>query len=212
MIRFLYHQEPFDQKRYDSTVLSIREAREKINMHLASPEKNIVLYCIDTLFEIINEGNKQKIIDFADAIHNIPEIYTHKRNLYSFRKELKAFQKKYGKQYFAFISEVHLVSSHLLSVLLAILSSLFLALTVESGLLCASAIISPFYSGGKDLYFLVGICALSAIAVILTFAKNVGLLLDIKNRKCAIIIDTAILIATFFPFWLLCELCLKSIF
>ena len=72
MIRFLHHQEPFDQKRYDSTVLSIREAREKINMHLASPEKNIVLYCIDTLFEIINEGNKQKIIDFADAIHNIP--------------------------------------------------------------------------------------------------------------------------------------------
>ena len=73
-------------------------------MHSAPSEKNILLYCIDTLFEILNEGDKQKNFDFADAIHNIPEIYMQKRNLYSFRKELKAFQKKYGKHYFAFIN------------------------------------------------------------------------------------------------------------
>ena len=106
MIRFMQYQESFDQEKYDSTVLSIREARKKINMHSAPAENNILLYCIDTLFEIINEGDKQKIFDFADAIHNIPEIYMQKRNLYSFRKELKAFQKKYGKQYFPFIDTV----------------------------------------------------------------------------------------------------------
>ena len=106
MIRFMQYQDSFDQEKYDSTVLSIREARKKINMHSAPAEKNILLYCIDTLFEILNEGDKQKIFDFADAIHNIPEIYMQKRNLYSFRRELKAFQKKYGKHYFAFINGV----------------------------------------------------------------------------------------------------------
>ena len=106
MIRFMQYPDSFDQEKYDSTVLSIREARKKINMHSVPAEKNILLYCIDTLFEILNEGDKQKIFDFADAIHNIPEIYMQKRNLYSFRKELKAFQKKYGKHYFAFINEV----------------------------------------------------------------------------------------------------------
>ena len=88
MIRFMQNPDSFDQEKYDSTVLSIREARKKINMHSAPAEKNILLYCIDTLFEILNEGDKQKIFDFADAIHNIPEIYMQKRNLYSFRKEL----------------------------------------------------------------------------------------------------------------------------
>ena len=106
MIRHMQHPDCFDQERYDSTLLSIREARKKINMHSAPAERNILLYCIDTLFEILNEGDKQKIFDFADTIHNIPEIYMQKRNLYSFRKELKAFQKKYGKHYFAFINEV----------------------------------------------------------------------------------------------------------
>ena len=60
MIRFMQYQDSFDQEKYDSTVLSIREARKKINMHSSSAEKNILLYCIDTLFEIINEGDKQK--------------------------------------------------------------------------------------------------------------------------------------------------------
>ena len=106
MIRFLQQQDSFDQERYDSTLLSIIEARQKIKMHSAPAEKSILLYCVDTLFEIINEDDKQKVFDFADAIHNIPEIYMQKRNLYSFRKEFKAFQKKYGKHYFAFINEV----------------------------------------------------------------------------------------------------------
>lgn len=106
MIRFLQHQGSFNQENYDATVSSIKGARKRIVMHSAPAEKKILLYCIDTLFEILKEGDKQKIFDFADAIHNIPEIYMQKRNLYSFRRELKAFQNKYGKHYFPFIDEV----------------------------------------------------------------------------------------------------------
>ena len=106
MIRFMQFHEAAKREKYDTTVLSVREARRKIFMHSPPAEKKVLLYCIDTLFEIINEGDAQKTFDFADAIHNIPEIYMQKRNLYSFRKELKAFQKKYGKHYFPFINEI----------------------------------------------------------------------------------------------------------
>ena len=105
-IRFLQYPSEFDQEKYDAAILSIRDARKKINQRSAPAEKKILLYCIDTLFNILDEGDKQKIFDFSDAIHNIPEIYMQKRNLYSFRRELKAFQKKYGKKYFPFIDEV----------------------------------------------------------------------------------------------------------
>ena len=106
MIRFLQDEKSYTQEQYDSTILSIKAAREKIRMHSPAFEKRVLLYCIDTLFVILNEGEKQKIFDFTDAIHNIPEIYMQKRNLYSFRKELKGFQKKYGKEYFPFIDKI----------------------------------------------------------------------------------------------------------
>ncbi len=106
MIRFLQDSTSFDQAQYDETVLSIKEARKKITAHSTPQERKILLYCIDTLHEIIGEGDPKKIYDFADTIHNIPEIYTQERDLYSFRKELDSFRNKYGKQYFPFINEV----------------------------------------------------------------------------------------------------------
>ena len=47
MIRFMQYPDSFDQENYDSTVLSIREARKKINKHSSSTEKNILLYSIN---------------------------------------------------------------------------------------------------------------------------------------------------------------------
>ena len=102
MIRYLMYNNSVDTDEYNKVILSISESRQKIYSHSTPSEKKVLLYCIDTLFDIINEGDREKIIDFTDAIHNIPEIYMQKRNLNSFRKEFKAFQKKYGKQYFPF--------------------------------------------------------------------------------------------------------------
>ena len=56
---------------------------------------NLLLYCIDTLFEIIQENNREKTFDFADLIHNMPEIYLSKRNIKSFKREIRIFNKKY---------------------------------------------------------------------------------------------------------------------
>jgi len=64
--------------------------------------RDILLYCIDQLFVIVAEGDAQKVFDYTDAIHNIPELCMQKRTLRSFCRELKAFRKKYGKTYFPF--------------------------------------------------------------------------------------------------------------
>ena len=58
------------------------------------------MYCINTLLEIIDENNEKKIFDFADTIHNMPEICLGKCNIYSFAQEITEFQKMYGKGYF----------------------------------------------------------------------------------------------------------------
>ena len=44
MIRFLQYQDAWDQEKYDSTVLSIRQSRKKIDMHSAplSSHKNVL--------------------------------------------------------------------------------------------------------------------------------------------------------------------------
>lgn len=102
----LQNEDSYDQLKYGATIISIKEARKKISMHSAPAEKEILIYCIDTLFELLDEGNKQKISDFADAACNIPEIYMNNRNLYSLRKKLKAFQRKYGENYFYFMDKV----------------------------------------------------------------------------------------------------------
>lgn len=95
-----------DQEKYVTAISSIKEARRKINMYSAPDEKKILLYCIDTLFEILNEGDEKKLFAYTGVIRNIPEIYMQKRNLYSFRQEIRAFQRKYGKHYFTFIDEI----------------------------------------------------------------------------------------------------------
>lgn len=110
-IRRMYGDERLDTKQdsadeYRAVIESIRMARIQMEYDTSTSEKQILLYCVDTLFDVLEEGNRQKIFDFADAIHHIPELYLRERNLYSFRAELKTFQEKYGKTYFPFIDKV----------------------------------------------------------------------------------------------------------
>lgn len=105
-IRFCYSGADFDREWHDKTITQLRASRKKIHAQTRGQEKEVLLYCIDTLFAILNEGDRQKVWDFADAVHNVPEIYMQTRNLYSFRLEFRTFQRKYGKQYFPFIHKI----------------------------------------------------------------------------------------------------------
>jgi len=99
-IRHLFSGDCNDKLLLEETVADIKKIRAKIIKKNNIEEKYLILYCIDTLLEIINENNEKKIFAFADTIHNMPEICLGKRNIYSFTQEILAFQKIYGKDYF----------------------------------------------------------------------------------------------------------------
>lgn len=67
-------------------------------------QNDILLYCIETLFRIIDEGDGKKVNDFADAVHNMPEICMGLRPLYTFYPEILGFRQRYGEEYFPFFN------------------------------------------------------------------------------------------------------------
>lgn len=100
IIRHLHTEDNFNKVLLEECTDRIKTARNEVYKLSQKEDVKFLLYCIDSLLEIIEERNTQKICDFADAIHNVPEIYVGKRNLYSFGEEMLAFRKKYGKKYF----------------------------------------------------------------------------------------------------------------
>lgn len=104
-IRSLHSVGGYNRKRFDNTIKRIKSARDSLVNERTGKNNRFLLYCIDTLFEIIAEGNREKIFDFADTIHNMPEIYLNLRNEISFLPEIENFRRKYGDFYFKDILE-----------------------------------------------------------------------------------------------------------
>ena len=77
--------------------------------HSTPVQEETLLYCIDTLLELLDEGDYEKIASFADAIHNIPEYFATKKQLTSWdmRVEFSGFEKRYGKAYLAKVWDLH---------------------------------------------------------------------------------------------------------
>ena len=91
-IRHIASSSKMDSNKLVAVLGDIRFCRKQIEKKSPKKERQILLYCIDTLLCIVDEGNRQKLYDFADTVHNIPEIFMGKRNFYSFRKEFSAFR------------------------------------------------------------------------------------------------------------------------
>ena len=89
-----------DQDLLKDTLNRIRDYEKYIMDNRLGSECPILLYCIKTLFEIGAENNKKKMYDFADTIHNMPEIYLGERTYDSFLLEIKSFRDIYGDSYF----------------------------------------------------------------------------------------------------------------
>ena len=102
----LYGQERLDETELLLILNDIREARKKIKTNSQKNEKEVLLYCIDTLFLLKNEGETEKILDYVFVIKDIPKVYMQRRNLYSFVGEIKRFRRKYGEEFFPFINSI----------------------------------------------------------------------------------------------------------
>ena len=107
LVRHAYAEnEEVGHNKLDSAFGELRFARKIIDKKSPAHEKKLLLYCIDTLLSLVAEGDRQKIHDFADTVHNMPEIFMGKRNYHSFRNEIKHFRSKYGEEYFSGFNKV----------------------------------------------------------------------------------------------------------
>ena len=99
-IRYIHSDGCYDRDLLCNAIKNIQSARAAIAKDPSNKNDSLLLYCIDTLLKFINEGNKKKIFDFADTIHNMPEIPLGKRDFKSFKHDINRFRGKYGKSYF----------------------------------------------------------------------------------------------------------------
>lgn len=106
-IRFLFSSNCLDYNKIDAVVCDLKFSRKQIEKHGKKRDIKLLLYCIDTLFKVIEEGYQDKIYNFADLIHNMPDIFLGKRNFYSFRKEIKYFNEKYHEDFFDDMNKIY---------------------------------------------------------------------------------------------------------
>lgn len=80
--------------------ITLKTAKKELKSERVTEDSKLLIYCIDTMFDILNERNKEKIYDFADLVHNIPEIPLGLRDFYSFVVDINSFREKYDARYF----------------------------------------------------------------------------------------------------------------
>ena len=107
-LRALFSSPDINANKLDAILGDLRFTRKQIAKHAKRRPKKILIYAIDTLFEMIEEGNRKKIRDFTDLIHNMPEIALKKRSFRSFVREISAFNHKYEEFCFGDINTIHI--------------------------------------------------------------------------------------------------------
>ena len=99
-IRFSAWQE--DDTALRNCIPLIEEKRALVNHFSVGFQRNILAYSFDCLKDLIATNQHNSIADFADAIHNLPEIFLWEYDLEEHRKTyIEPLRKKYGNQLFA---------------------------------------------------------------------------------------------------------------
>lgn len=106
-IKMLFSVNALDTNKINATVGDLKFSRKQIEKYGKRREKRLLICCIDTLFKFIEEGNKEKICSFADVICDMPDIFLGKRNYYSFRDDIKAFNEKYEERTFNDMNKIY---------------------------------------------------------------------------------------------------------
>ena len=107
-LRTLFSSPDINANKLDAVLGDLRFARKQIQKHAKRRPRKILTECIDTLFEMIEEGNREKITDFLDLIRDMPEIALKKRTFRSFAREISAFNHKYEEFCFGDINTIHI--------------------------------------------------------------------------------------------------------
>ena len=107
-LRALFSSPDINANKLDAVLGDLRFARKQLQKYATRRPRKILTECIDTLFEMIEEGNREKITDFLDLIRDMPEIALKKRTFRSFCKEIDAFNHKYEEYCFCDVNTIHI--------------------------------------------------------------------------------------------------------
>ena len=97
----------WDEDAIASALGELKFSRKQLEKHARGRERGLLLYCIDTLAEIAEEGSSEKAASFAALVQDMPDIFLGERNFYSFTDEIKCFRNKYGNKYFKKMRRIH---------------------------------------------------------------------------------------------------------
>lgn len=80
----------------------LKEKYPIVNYFSTGFQKEILIYCFDNLINLIVTHQYKFLFDFADAVHNIPEMFSPDYYLGEYWKNvIVPLQKEYDKQLFA---------------------------------------------------------------------------------------------------------------
>lgn len=99
-IETIFQNEEISNSRAKGICDRLKFLRKQCNKEFTSNEKAFLLYCIDTMLEIINKDETQKIVDFANISKQVVEVYQKKRYFRSLSLDITNFRFKWGKEYF----------------------------------------------------------------------------------------------------------------
>ena len=101
-IEDLFHGEEISVGRTKGACDRLMFLRKQCNIQLAANSKAFLLYCIDTMLELIRDqtATTKKIVDFSKISRQVAQVYQNKRYFHSLNREIKNFRFKWGKEYF----------------------------------------------------------------------------------------------------------------
>jgi len=106
IIKNLFSSDGSDYKEIDVVLDNLRGFRREIEENGNKKERKLLLYCIDTLFKKVDEGDREKVYYFADLICNMPDIFLGKRNFYSFSKKIEKYNRRFQERCFSEMNKI----------------------------------------------------------------------------------------------------------
>ena len=94
-IRSYFSSSSLDKNKLNAALGDLRFFKKQIEKRGKRKEKKLLIYCIDTLFRMIEEDDREKVYAFAGLSRDITDIFLGERNFYSFGEEIKSFNKRF---------------------------------------------------------------------------------------------------------------------
>jgi len=96
-----------DEISVTNGLIQLEEKCTLINRCGTAFQKSIFNYCLHNLKQLFEKRQYEILYDFADAVHNLPDIFSHEYNLKQYwNRYVKPLRKKHGNHFFSNYQQV----------------------------------------------------------------------------------------------------------